>query len=474
MSVSAAKKFENFPSWFDDLILKARIVDNRFPVKGFLVYMENGAYILDEIRRLLENELEKTGHKKMYFPLVTSEELFGKEAEHIKGFSKEVFVIDQGPGEQRLIIRPTSETIMYPMFKIWIRSHADLPLKVYQSVNVYRCETKATRALYRVREIPWNEAHTVHETPSDAERQVKEAMEIYQKVLKALGISYLILKRPDFDKFAGAVYSIAFDAWNPDGKVNQVATIHNLGRNFAKAYGLEFEKKDGSRGIPYQTCYGFGFSRVLAAIIAQHGDDHGLVLPPIIAPTQVVIIPIPFKGQEKQIYEYAAKVKEMLSQKWRTVLDDREDITPGEKFYHWELLGVPIRIEIGPKEVAESSVTISRRDTLERTKVQLDELANKVAELMDAIASNLLERSRRMMMSLISDAKDIDEIKRILKDRRIARVEWCGKIECAEKLRDEVKGEIRGERYDIAEMPEGNCVICGEKAKYVVYVARAY
>ena len=338
MSVSAAKKFENFPSWFDDLILKARIVDNRFPVKGFLVYMENGAYILDEIRRLLENELEKTGHKKMYFPLVTSEELFGKEAEHIKGFSKEVFVIDQGPGEQRLIIRPTSETIMYPMFKIWIRSHADLPLKVYQSVNVYRCETKATRALYRVREIPWNEAHTVHETPSDAERQVKEAMEIYQKVLKALGISYLILKRPDFDKFAGAVYSIAFDAWNPDGKVNQVATIHNLGRNFAKAYGLEFEKKDGSRGIPYQTCYGFGFSRVLAAIIAQHGDDHGLVLPPIIAPTQVVIIPIPFKGQEKQIYEYAAKVKEMLSQKWRTVLDDREDITPGEKFYHWELL----------------------------------------------------------------------------------------------------------------------------------------
>ncbi len=360
------------------------------------------------------------------------------------------------------------------MFKIWIRSHADLPLKVYQSVNVYRCETKATRALYRVREIPWNEAHTVHETPSDAERQVKEAMEIYQKVLKALGISYLILKRPDFDKFAGAVYSIAFDAWNPDGKVNQVATIHNLGRNFAKAYGLEFEKKDGSRGIPYQTCYGFGFSRVLAAIIAQHGDDHGLVLPPIIAPTQVVIIPIPFKGQEKQIYEYAAKVKEMLSQKWRTVLDDREDITPGEKFYHWELLGPPIRIEIGPREVAESSVTISRRDTLERTKVQLDKLTDKVAELMDAIASNLLERSRRMMMSLISDAKDIDEIKRILKDRRIARIEWCGKIECAEKLRDEVKGEIRGERYDIAEMPEGNCVICGEKAKYVVYVARAY
>ncbi|HDD42178.1 MAG TPA: proline--tRNA ligase, partial [Nitrososphaeria archaeon] len=245
MSVSAARKFENFSEWFDGLLLKARIVDNRFPVKGFSVYMDNGAFMLDKLKELLEAELEKTGHKKMYFPLVTSEELFGKEAEHIKGFSKEVFVIDQGPGEQKLIIRPTSETIMYPMFRLWIRSHADLPLKVYQSVNVYRRETKATRALYRVREIPWNEAHTVHEAPSEAERQVREALEIYQKVLKRLGIGYMTLKRPDFDKFAGAVYSIAFDAWNPDGKVNQVATIHNLGRNFAKAYGIEFEKRDG-------------------------------------------------------------------------------------------------------------------------------------------------------------------------------------------------------------------------------------
>lgn len=468
------KKFENFSSWFDDLILKARIVDNRFPVKGFLIYMENGAHILDEIKRLLENELEKTGHKKMYFPLVTNEELFGKEAEHIKGFSKEVFMIDQGPGEQKLIIRPTSETIIYPMLKLWIRSHADLPLKVYQSVNVYRCETKATRALYRVREIPWNEAHTAHETPSEAERQVKEAVEIYQNVLRELGISYLILKRPDFDKFAGAVYSIALDAWNPDGKVNQVATIHNLGRNFAKAYEIEFEKKDGGRGIPYQTCYGFGFSRVLAAVIAQHGDDHGLVLPPIIAPTQIVIIPIPFKGQEKQIHEYAVRVKDMLSPRWRTVLDDREDVTPGEKFYQWELLGVPVRIEIGPKEVAESSVTVARRDTLGRTTVRLDDVINRVAELMDAIASNLLEKSWRIMRSLISNAKSVEDVKKILKNKRIARVEWCGKIECAEKLKEEVKGEIRGERYDIAEIPEGNCVVCGEKAKSVVYVARAY
>jgi len=474
MSVSASKKFENFSEWFDDVIFRARIVDNRFPVKGFSVYLENGAFMLDIIRKLLEDELEKTGHKKMYFPLVTSEELFRKEAEHIKGFSKEVFVIDQGSGEQRLIIRPTSETIMYPMFKLWIRSHADLPFKVHQSVNVYRRETKATRALYRVREIPWNEAHTVHETAAEAEKQVREAMQIYETVLRKLCIGYIILKRPDFDKFAGAVYSIAFDAWNPDGKVNQVATIHNLGRNFAKAYEIEFEKRDGSRGTPYQTCYGFGFSRVMAAIIAQHGDDRGLVLPPIIAPTQVVIIPIPFKGQEKQILDYASKVKDMLASRWRTVLDDRDDITPGEKFYHWELMGVPVRVEIGPKEVVESSVTLARRDTLERVKASLDELVGKVDELMRAIESNLLEKSRRIMLSVISDASSIEEIKKLLKERRIARINWCGNVDCAEKLKDEVGGEVRGERYDIVEKPFGPCAVCGGEAKSVVYVARSY
>ncbi|OYT67902.1 MAG: proline--tRNA ligase [Candidatus Wolframiiraptor sp. EX4484-121] len=477
MTVSASRKFESFASWFDDLIIRARIADNRFPVKGFIVYMENGAYILERIRNLLEDLLEKTGHKRMLFPLVTTEELFGKEAEHIKGFSGEVFVISgtgEKSAERKLIIRPTSETIIYPMLKLWIRSHADLPLKIHQSVNVYRYETKATRALYRIREIPWNEAHTVHETPREAENQVREAIEIYEKVLKMLGISYLILKRPDFDKFAGAVYSIAFDAWNPDGKVNQVATVHNLGRNFSKAFEIEFEKRDGSRGLAYQTCYGFGYSRVLAAIIAQHGDDRGLVLPPIVSPIQVVIIPIPFKGQEEEIMGYASKVKEILEKRWRTTLDDREDVTPGEKFYHWELMGVPVRVEVGPREVAESTATLARRDTLERVKVRLDELESKVEELMESIASNLRERSMRIMMGLIGDAKNVDEVKSLLRERRIARIEWCGSVECAERLKEEAGGEIRGERYDIAERPRDSCIVCGRAAKKVVYVARAY
>lgn len=474
---AAYQKFKNFTSWFDGLLMRARIVDNRFPVKGFIVYMETGAFILNKVRELLEGVLEKTGHKCMYFPLVTTEELFAREAQHIKGFSGEVFVIEQlgeKGAERKLILRPTSETIMYPMFKLWIRSHADLPLKVYQSVNVYRYETKATRPLYRVREIPWNEAHTVHETPSDAEKQVREAIEIYAKVLRELGISFLLLKRPDFDKFAGATYSIAFDAWNPDGKVNQVATVHNLGRNFAKAFEIEFEKKDGSRGLAYQTCYGFGYSRVLAAIIAQHGDDRGLVLPPVVAPTQVVIIPILFKGQEESILGYASEIKARLEGRWRVVLDDTEDMTPGEKFYHWELMGVPVRVEVGPQEVAQRAVTLTRRDTLERVKVSLDELESKVEELMDAISASLRERSERMMRELVVDAEAFEDIRKILNERKIARVEWCGELECAEEIKEGIGGEIRGERYDIAEIPKGACVVCGRPARSVVYVARAY
>ncbi|MEM2015981.1 MAG: proline--tRNA ligase [Nitrososphaerota archaeon] len=475
--VTSLHKFSNFTEWFDQLLLEARIADNRFPVKGFLVYLENGAYIMERIRRILEEKLERTGHKLMLFPLVTTEEFFSREAEHIKGFSTEVFVIEQKDekgSERRLVIRPTSETIMYPMFKLWIRSHADLPLKVHQSVNVYRYETKATRPLYRVREIPWNEGHTAHESPSDAERQVREAIEIYSQVLRELGISFILLKRPDFDKFAGAVYSIAFDSWNPDGKVNQVATVHNLGRNFSKAYDISFEKKDGSRGYVYQLCYGFGYSRVLAAIIAQHGDDRGLVLPPVVAPTQIVIIPILFKGQEKEVLDYAKNIFAELREKWRTVLDDREDITPGEKFYYWEMMGAPVRIEVGPREILEEKVTLTRRDTLERIQCSRLNLSREVERLMESIIQNLREKSERMLRKLIIDAGTMEEASKAIDNKCIARVAWCGSIECAQKIKETVGGEIRGERYDIAEHPNGPCIACGNSAKTVVYLARAY
>lgn len=475
-TATALNKYRNFSEWFDKLLLEARIVDDRFPVKGFSVYLENGAYILRRVREMLEKELRETGHKEMIFPLVTTEELLGKEAQHIKGFSTEVFVIESAGGKPldvKLIVRPTSETIMYPMFKLWIRSHADLPLLVHQSNMVYRHETKATRPLLRVREIPWNEAHTVHATAAEAEQQVRKAVEIYRKVLDQLGLAYLVLKRPDFDKFPGARYSIAFDAWNPDGRVNQVATVHNLGKNFSKVFEIEFETRDGKRENPHQLCYGFGYSRVLAALISQHGDDRGLVLPPVVAPLHVVIVPIVFKGQEESIKQFCHSLAERL-QKFAVKVDDREDVTPGEKFYHWEKLGVPVRLEIGPREVAENRATLFRRDTLEKQVVAVEEIERAVENVLTNMGQSLAERSWRIMRQMVVEVSSIDEAKKVISERRIARLDWCGSVECAEQLKAAAGGELRGSRFDELEVPSGPCVVCGKNAAEVVYFARAY
>lgn len=298
------EKDENFSDWFDKVLLEANVLDGRYPVKGFTVYRGWGFQIVRAISRMLEERLEENGHEPMLFPVVIPEETFEKEAEHIKGFASEVFWITKGGDTElprKLLLRPTSETAIYPLFKIWIRSHADLPLKMHQTCTIYRYETKATRHLFRAREFLWNEAHTAHATLEEADKQVLEGAEIYEEMYRRLCLSYLLLRRPDFDKFPGAVYSIAFDAWNPDGKANQIGTVHNLGDKFAKSFEITYEDDDGKQKHVYQTCYGFGIGRVLAAIIAQHGDDHGLVLPPEVAPIQVVIVPIPYKGYEESL-----------------------------------------------------------------------------------------------------------------------------------------------------------------------------
>lgn len=472
------KKFENFSEWFDEILFSADILDNRYPVKGFAVYKSWGFRILKNIMEILEKELDKTGHVPMLFPVVIPEDMFSKEAEHIKGFSPEVFWITHAGDrklERRLLLRPTSETAMYPMFALWVRSHADLPLKIYQSVAVYRCETKATRPLLRMREFLWNEAHTVHKDWEDAERQVKEAVEIYDRVFKRLGLSYLIVMRPDFDKFAGAVYSIAFDAWNPDGRVNQIGTVHNLGENFARAFDITYEDVDGSHKYAVQLCYGFGFSRVLAAIIAQHSDDHGLILPPEIAPIQVVIIPIVYRGVEQEVNAYAREVYEMIRREGiRVHLDETEDKTPGEKYYYWERLGVPVRVEIGPRDQKERKVTLVDRVNFKRRVVNLGEIVETIRDLFKEIIDALRERSEQMLKEFIVDVPDESKLREAIEERKIARVCWCESRECADRMKEVSGGEIRGHRIDMEEKPERPCIICGKDAKKVIYVAKAY
>ncbi len=472
------KKFKNFSEWFDEILFNAEIVDNRYPVKGFAVYKSWGSRIIKNILKILEQNLDETGHSPMLFPVVIPEDAFAKESEHIKGFGSEVFWVTHA-GERRLdkklLLRPTSETAMYPMFALWIRSHANLPLKVYQSVAVYRYETKATRPLFRMREFLWNEGHTAHKDWEDAERQVKEVIEIYSNVFKRLGLSYLILKRPDFDKFAGAAYSVAFDAWNPDGRVNQIGTVHNLGDNFSKAFEIAYEDTDGTHKNVIQTCYGFGVSRVVAAVVAQHGDDRGLILPPEIAPIQVVIIPIVYKEIAYEVNAYARELYEKLKVEGiRVHLDDSDDKTPGEKFYYWEIFGVPVRAEVGPRDQKERKVTLSERVNLERRIVDFENVAEAVKEMFVEILRNLGERSSLVLKSLIVTTSDASSLNEIIENKKIARVCWCENIECAEKIREMSGGEIRGHRIDVEEKPEAPCIICGRQARKVVYIARAY
>ncbi|MCS7120758.1 MAG: proline--tRNA ligase [Nitrososphaerota archaeon] len=471
------KKFENFTEWFDNVLFEADIIDTRYPVKGFGVYKQWGTRIAKKIIEMLENDLEASGHEPMLFPVVISEEDFAKEAQHIEGFTAEVFWITHAGRrrlERKILLRPTSETAMYPMFAQWIRSHADLPLKIFQSVFVYRYETKATRPLFRMREFLWNEAHTAHKDWDEAEAQVREAVNIYRRIFKRLGLSFYILRRPDFDKFAGAVYSIAFDAWNPDGRVNQIGTVHNLGENFAKAFEVTYETPEGTQRYVAQTCYGFGVSRTLAAVIAQHGDDHGLVLPPEVAPIQVIIVPILYKETKNEVLAYAKDVYEVVKGAGIRVQIDEEEKTPGEKYYHWEMFGVPVRIEVGPKDMNDRCVTLSERVTLQRNRVAYEDIVPAIHGLFAKINEDLERRSQSMLESLTVDVENLEELRGVIGKRKIARVSWCERQECADKIKEETGGEVRGYRIDVEETPKSGCIACRRQATKVVYVARAY
>jgi prolyl-tRNA synthetase len=309
----------------------------------------------------------------------------------------------------------------------------------------------------------------------DAERQVQVAVEIYRKVYDALGLSYIILKRPDFDKFAGAVYTLAFDTWNPDGKTSQIGTVHNLGENFAKAFDVTYEDDEGSHRYVSNTCYGMGFGRTLAATIAHHGDNNGLVLPPLVAPKQVVIVPILFRDREGDVVAYSKEIEAKLREAGiRTVLDDDDRLRPGEKYYKWDMYGVPIRVEVGPREADARTVTLVRRDNRAKSKASFDELVEAIHGLFEDLFANLKRRSRERLESELVDAHSLDELKSYMEQRKIVRVNWCGEPSCAFELKDQVAGEVRGTLWGKSDDPTGPCMVCGDEAKYIAYVAQTY
>lgn len=461
-------KEKNFSEWYHKILEDAEIIDIRYSIKGMPVYRRWGCSIIREMQRYLEDLLEKDGHEPVLFPVLIPEDSLGKETEHIAGFEEQVFWVTHAgktPLERKMALRPTSETSMYGLFSLWIRTHTDLPLKVHQSVCVYRYETKHTRPLIRGREFLWNEGHAAFATKEDAEENIAAIKEIYGMLISdLLCLPYQINQRPDWDKFPGAVYTLAFETLMPDGRTLQVATAHNLGQNFSKPFNITYEDDEGKRHHCYQTSYGPGFGRLLAAIIGIHGDDKGLVLPPKIAPVQVVIIPIVFKESEKdQIMDFAKKIRDDIdSEGIKVELDDTEQ-RPGAKYYAWEMKGVPVRLEIGPRELGKKSVVVVRRDNGEKEVVAINEL--DIRSVFKKIEDNMRETARKRFDERLLKATDLSALKKKI-GKGIVTCGWCEGGECTKQI--DALGTIL-----TIEGKEHKCVVCGKKGRQIT-VAKSY
>ncbi len=449
----------------DDEIL-TEFYDNRYAVQGMLIYRKAALIVVREMQKILEENLEKAGHEPVLFPVLIPEDILKKESEHIKGFETEVFWVTEAGKkvlDKKLALRPTSETPVYTMFSLWIRSHKDLPMKVHQSCAVYRYETKQTRPLIRGREFLWNEGHSAFKNLDDAEKNVEEIRKIYGDLLNDLCIPYRIHRRPEWDKFPGASYTLAYDTLI-EGKILQIATIHNLSEKFSEAFNIKYEDEEGNHKFVRLTCYGPSFGRLLASILNIHKDENGLKFPAKFAPTQIVLVPIFAKGNKEDVLKYCRGIKEKLVQ-FRVVLDE-SDKTPGEKFYYWEKRGAMLRIEAGPRDIENNEVVVVRRDTRKKEKIKKDELTpEKISEIFKDIDKNLREMAVKKFNEAIFTAGGIDEVKN-LAGKGIITVGLCEKEECRNEIENYVS--VLG-----VEEKEEKCVVCGKERK-VAYAGKTY
>jgi prolyl-tRNA synthetase len=483
------QKKNNFSEWYSEILKCAEILDIRYPVKGVYVWYPYGYKLRNLIYDILQSLLDKE-HEEVLFPLLIPKDELMKEKEHIKGFEEEVFWVTKGGStelEIPLALRPTSETAIYPVFKVWIRSHRDLPLRVYQIVNTFRYETKHTRPLIRVREITsFKEAHTAHATRADAEDQIKRAVALYKNFFAQLAIPYVITRRPDWDKFPGAEYSLAFDTIMPDGRTMQIGTIHLLGESFARTFDIKYEDKDGSLKFVNQTCYGIS-ERCVASVIAIHGDDHGLVLPPEVAPIQVVIVPILFSSKDEAEGELVEKacfgVHEALKNAGIRAFVDTSEERPGAKYYRWEMKGVPLRVEIGPRDLRNNRCEFVRRNDFKRVYVPLSEVVPEAKRTLMEIHEGIHGMAKETLRTNIHKSEGIGADKSAEEIEELRRRAGCGIVSlflceserCGNELEEQLGVSVLGEVYEPkeGEKNEGECLICSRKAKRV-YVARAY
>jgi len=469
-------KEKNFSQWYIDVVRKAELADYT-TIKGCMVIRPYGYGLWENMQQGLDKRIKKTGHKNAYFPLFIPENLLKKEAEHVEGFAPEVAWVTQGGSqklEERMAVRPTSEAIICSLYSKWVKSYRDLPILINQWANIVRWE-KTTRLFLRTTEFLWQEGHTVHKTEEDAQEEtLKILFKVYRDYIENdLAIPVVVGKKTSKERFAGALNTYTLEALMTDGKVLQAGTSHNLGQNFAKAFNIKYLDEDQTEKYAWQTSWGTT-TRLIGAIVMVHGDERGLKLPPKVAPIQLIIVPIMFDKTKKEVLDKAETLNSILSKDFRVEIDARDEYKPGWKFNEWEMRGVPLRLEIGPRDMAKEQVVLVRRDTGEKQIVKEEKLTETVKNLLIEIQENLFNQAKKFLQENIREASDYSEFKKIIEDKKgIVKAYWCGNRECEDKIKEETKASIRCIPFE-ENKTSGKCIYCGKKTSTLVYFARAY
>ena len=469
-------KNEDFSEWYTQVVLKAKLADYA-PVKGLIVLRPDGYSIWESLRSTFDKKFARNGIRNGFLPILIPESLLGKEQKHFAGFNPEVFwVTHSGTNEvgDRLALRPTSETLAYTLYSKWIQSWRDLPLKINFWNTALRAEIKATKPFLRTSEFLWQEGHTVHSTKEEAEKEVIKILDIYKNTVEEeLAIPVTTGKKSEKEKFVGAEYTTTMESIMPDGKALQMGTSHFLAQNFSKPFEVKFADKDNVEHFAWQTSWGVSW-RLIGAMIMAHGDDKGLVLPPKVAPMQVVIIPIYKNENDKE--KLITKVNEIPNRqelrKIRINIDSREELTPGYKFNDWELKGVPLRIEIGPKDIENQSMVLAKRYNHEKIKMGLNEV-EKISTILDEIQTEMLEKAKTEAADNTVDIENYDEFKMKMEKGGFFNSPWCGKLECEEKIKEETGAEIRVIPFN-SENTSKQCIYCKKQSMSIPIFARGY
>ncbi|MFH0848168.1 MAG: proline--tRNA ligase [archaeon] len=472
------RKNEDLSEWFTQVITKTGMCDYA-GVKGFIVFMPYSYAMWETIRDHLDEAFKETGHVNAYFPALIAESYLRKEATHFSGFVPEVFWVTQtGDTElsERLALRPTSETVVCDSYSKWVKSWRDLPILLNLWNSVFRAEITATKPFLRTSEFLWQEGHTAHATKQEAEKEVTTILDIYRELVEdQLAIPVVAGKKSEAEKFVGADYTLALEAMMPDGRALQMGTSHFLGQNFSKPFQIKYLGKDEKEYHVWQTSWGVS-TRMIGALVMVHGDDKGLVLPPNVAPTQVVFVPIYYSEEDRLRVEEKIRLysKLLRDEQIRVFVDDREGYTPGWKFHDWEMKGVPLRVEIGPRDLAQERVTVARRDNGEKSQIQEKDVPAKIREMLDSIQKALYERAGKQLDQLTSSASTFKEFKETIESKGgFIRTGWCGKSDCEKEIKNETGATIRAIPLN-QDSNSLSCVRCGEKAQAEVYFARSY